>query len=167
MSRRAAAADPQQLGLFEEPVSVPTPAPAAIAPPQTAAAPSPAAPEPVPLASVLAPAVLRHPQASREIRLDEHLVGYALKRARRRSIGFIVGPEGLSVNAPKWVGPREIEAALLEKARWILNQLREQQERTQRLHAAKVEWRDGTNLPFLGETVIVVLDPREIGRAHV
>jgi predicted metal-dependent hydrolase len=114
----------------------------------------------VTLASVLVPAVFRHPQADREIRLQEHVVAYALKRARRRSIGFIVGMEGLSVNAPKWVGIGDIEAALREKAGWILRKLAEQQERAQRLQEAKVDWRDGTTIPFLGEQVIVVLDAR-------
>jgi len=79
---------------------------------------------------------------------------------RRRTIGFIIGPEGLSVNAPKWVGIGEIEAGLREKGTWILRKLREQQERSQRLAEAKVDWRDGTAIPFLGETVIVVLDSR-------
>mgnify|MGYP000727043090 CR=1 FL=1 len=59
-------------------------------------------------------------------------MGYEFRRARRRSIGFIVGAEGLSVNAPRWVGLGDIEAALREKADWILRKLREQQERAQR-----------------------------------
>jgi predicted metal-dependent hydrolase len=116
-----------------------------------------------PVAVALQPAVFRHPQADREIHLQQHLVAYALKRVRRRSIGFIVGTEGLSVNAPKWVSIADIEAALHEKASWILRKLAEQKERAQRLHAAKVDWRDGTGIPFLGETVIVVLDPRATG----
>lgn len=155
MSRRAASADPQQLGLFEA---------AAPAADPIVEAPAPEAPfEPVSIASVLTPATFRHPQADRETRLNDHVVGYALKRARRRSIGFIIGPEGLSVNAPKWVGLRDIEIALQEKAGWILRKLREQQERAQRLHAAKVDWRDGTTIPFLGDTVTLVLDPRTTG----
>ena len=162
MTRRAAP-DPQQLALFEAPV----PAPAVEAPADVAPAAQPAPPDPsfqpVSIASVLSPATFRHPQADREIRLDEHVVGYTLKRARRRSIGFIVGPEGLSVNAPKWVGVHDIEVALQEKAAWILRKLREQQERAQRLLAAKVDWRDGTTIPFLGETVIIVLDARAAG----
>ncbi|MEO6032153.1 MAG: SprT family zinc-dependent metalloprotease [Burkholderiaceae bacterium] len=117
------------------------------------------------LASGLAPAVFHHPQAGREIRLQEHVVNYAFRRARRRSIGFVVGIEGLSVSAPKWVAIRDVEAALHEKAGWILRKLAEQQERVQRLQAARVDWRDGTSIPFLGETVIVVLDPRASGAA--
>jgi predicted metal-dependent hydrolase len=163
MRRRFAALDTQQLLLFEEPAPVAAPSAVVeekVSAPAVPVAPVAPSPEPVSIASVLAPAVFRHPQADREIRLNEHVVAYALKRARRRSIGFIVGTEGLSVNAPKWVGMHDIEAALQEKARWILKKLQEQQERAQRMQSAKVEWRDGTSLPFLGETVIVVLDPR-------
>jgi predicted metal-dependent hydrolase len=95
--------------------------------------------------------------------LAGHRVAYALRRARRRSIGFVVGAEGLAVSAPRWVGLGEIEAALREKAAWILRKLHEQRERGRRLEAARVEWRDGTTLPFLGDTVIVVLDGRTTG----
>ena len=31
------------------------------------------------------------------------------------------------------------------------------------MEASRVEWRDGAGLPFLGETVIIVLDPRVAG----
>ncbi len=106
---------------------------------------------------------VHHPQASREIRLGGHLVAYELKRARRRSIGFLVGLEGLSVSAPRWVGLADIEAALREKSGWILRKLGEQQDRRRRMQAARVDWRDGTRIPFLGEPVVVVLDPRATG----
>ncbi len=162
MNRAVPATGPSQLSLFGE--LVPVLAVVAEAPPpapvQAAAAPTPPTPDAVSIAGVLVPAVFRHPQADREIRLQEHVVAYALKRARRRSIGFIVGMEGLSVNAPKWVGVGDIEAALREKAGWILRKLAEQQERAQRLQESKVDWRDGTTIPFLGEQVIVVLDAR-------
>ena len=52
------------------------------------------------------------------------------------------------------------KTALQGKAAWILRKLREQRERQRRLQQARVEWRDGTSIPFLGEAVIVVLDPR-------
>ena len=165
MSRRAAALDTRQRLLFEEPAPLPA-NPPAVAPPAVRvapAAPSPPTTEAASIASVLAPAVFRHPLADREIRLHEHVVAYALKRARRRSIGFIVGTEGLSVNAPKWVGLHDIEAALHEKSRWILKKLQEQHERAERMQSAKVEWRNGTSIPFLGEPVIVVLDARATG----
>ena len=109
------------------------------------------------------PTDFRHPRSQREIQLGAHRVAYELRRARRRSIGFVVGAEGLSVSAPRWVGVGEVESALREKAAWILRKLHEQRERGQRLAAARVDWRDGTAIPFLGDTVIVVLDPRTTG----
>ena len=105
----------------------------------------------------------RHPRAEREIRLGEHRVAYAFRRARRRSIGFVVGPEGLSVSAPRGVGVREVEGALREKGAWILKKLGEQRERVRRQLAARIEWRDGTTIPFLGGPVILLLDPRAGG----
>ena len=117
----------------------------------------------LPAAPPNTPPLHRHPRAAREIRLGEHHVAYELRRARRRTIGFVIGPEGLTVSAPRWVGNGEIEAALREKGHWILRKLHEQQERTRRLERARIEWRDGATFPFLGETVIVVLDPRITG----
>ena len=164
MLRPFAAGESTQLGLFDEPAARVSPA---ASPPasqlEKPRAIPPVTPPVIAASPTLAPAVFRHPQADREIRLQQHLVGYALRRVRRRSIGFVVGIEGLSVNAPKWVGLRDIEAALHEKADWILRKLAEQQERAQRLQSARVDWRDGTSIPFLGETVIVVLDPRATG----
>ena len=164
MRRSSPAPDPRQLSLFD---ASPNAAPAldagdaTIAPSERPAAP---AIEALPSGLVgLAPAVFRHPQADREIYLQQHLVSYALKRARRGSIGFIVGAEGLSVNAPRWVGIGDIEAALQERAAWILRKLQEQQVRARRLRETKVDWRDGTLIPFLGEDVIVVLDMRCTG----
>jgi predicted metal-dependent hydrolase len=104
-----------------------------------------------------------HPRAQREVRLGEHQVGYEFRRARRRSIGFVVSAEGLSVSAPRWVGVNEVEQALQSKAGWILRKLHEQQQRAERMQAQRVEWSDGSGLPFLGETVILVLDARVTG----
>jgi predicted metal-dependent hydrolase len=108
----------------------------------------------------LPPAVFRHPRAAHDIALGGHTVGYALRRSRRRSIGFVVGVDGLSVNAPTWLGVRDIEVALRQKSSWILLKLREQQDRARRLHSARVDWRDGATIPFLGQPVVVVLDAR-------
>ena len=125
---------------------------------------SPPAAVPVPVAPPLAPpADFRHPQSQREIVLGGHCVAYALRRSRRRSIGFVIAAEGLSVSAPRWVGQGEIEAALREKSAWILRKLQEQHERERRLAAARVDWREGTAIPFLGEAVVLVLDSRTTG----
>jgi hypothetical protein len=144
-----------QLSLFDD---APTAAPSA----PSLAPPAPRSLPPVSVATA-GPTAFRHPRSHGDIRLGEHVVAYELRRARRRSIGFVVGVDGLSVSAPRWVGLGEVEAALREKAGWILRKLHEQRERAQRLAAARVDWRDGSTIPFLGETVILVLDPRAAG----
>jgi len=146
--RRASLVQPGQRSLFDEPVT------------DTVHEPEDVAAVPAPLDRTMAPVELRHPEADREIAIDGHRVGYVLRRVRRKSIGFIVGPEGLAVHAPRWVALREIEAGLREKGPWILKKLGEQQARAHRRLAARVTWGDGASFPFLGETVIVVLDPR-------
>jgi predicted metal-dependent hydrolase len=158
---RSPIVDSTQLSLWgDEPTEAPTAPPALPAPPVAAAPPPEAA---APIASVLTPATFRHPQANREARLDGHSVGYLFRRARRKTIGFSVGTDGLTVSAPRWVAVGEVESALREKSRWILAKLQEQDERARRAAAQRIEWRDGTTVPFLGEPVIVLLDPRIAG----
>ncbi len=86
------------------------------------------------------------------------VVAYEFKRGKRRTIGFVVGPEGLAVRAPAWVALRDVDAALQERAAWIVKKLGETQERHERLIGQRVEWRDATRISFLGEQVTVVLD---------
>lgn len=104
-----------------------------------------------------------HPRASRELRIDGHRIGYEFRRARRRSIGFVIGLDGLSVSAPRWVTIADVEAALRERGDWILRKLHEQRARRARLDAMRVQWRAGANLPFLGRPVTVVIDPLVVG----
>jgi predicted metal-dependent hydrolase len=112
------------------------------------------------LTEALPPANFRHPRANRDARLQDAAVAYEFKRGKRRTIGFSVGPDGLVVSAPKWVPLYEVDKAVQEKAGWIVKKLGEVRERHDRLESARIEWRDGTTIPFLGEQVIVVLDPR-------
>ncbi len=95
----------------------------------------------------------------RSVLLGSEPVSYQLRRARRRSIGFTISEAGLRVSAPKWVPVGEIERALQHKADWILRKLREQQERSERLAAAQIRWADGCVVPYLGQDLIIVLDP--------
>ncbi|MDN3922626.1 SprT family zinc-dependent metalloprotease [Pelomonas sp. PFR6] len=104
-----------------------------------------------------------NPRAQREMRLGEHKVAYELKRARRRSIGFVVGAEGLRVSAPRWLPQADIERALQQKSDWILRKLVEQRERARRVQAARIEWRDGASLPYLGEPLRLCLSPAQDG----
>ena len=102
-----------------------------------------------------------HPQTSRAIVLDGVQVAYALRRGKRRTIGFAVGADGLTVSAPRWSTLAEIDAALREKQRWIIAKLAEARQRSQRMQAMRIDWREGASVPFLGQPVILLLDPRQ------
>ncbi|MDO8285175.1 MAG: SprT family zinc-dependent metalloprotease [Rhodoferax sp.] len=111
-----------------------------------------------PLGQAIVPAAFTHPRANRELRLGNAVVGYLFQRAKRRTIGFVVGPDGLVVRAPKWTPVPEVEAALREKSLWITRKLGESRERQQRQHEARITWSDGVVLPLFGEPVRVALD---------
>jgi len=111
------------------------------------------------LQQAIAPARFAHPRATREVRLADAVVAYAFTRAKRRTIGFVVGPDGLAVRAPRWTPLYEVEAALQEKGTWILRKLHETRERQVRQESARIEWREGTVLPYLGGELQLVLDP--------
>jgi predicted metal-dependent hydrolase len=143
------------LDLFEEPKPAPRARPAPTVPTvELESSPG------EPLDSVLTPHAFRHPDANREALLGNVLVAYEFKRGKRKNIGFMVGPEGLVVSAPRWVPMGEVDQAVRSKSRWIVNKLEAARERQEKLAAAQIEWKDGTTFPFLGEPVILVLDPR-------
>ena len=118
-----------------------------------------AAPQRVPATALTVQFI--HPRANREVRIGNALVAYELSRVKRRTIGFSVGPEGLAVRAPRWVSLADVQSALLEKSGWIVRKLEETRERRARLESNRVEWRDGVEIPFLGESVRLVLDPAQ------
>ena len=129
-------------------------------PVQPALTASPAPPTSPPAAPERSPAGFAHPRANREAVLGDCRIGYEFRRARRRTIGFVIGPDGLVVSAPNWVTLRDVDAALKEKSAWIVRKLAETRERAQRLTSAQIDWRDGASLPYLGETLTLVIDPR-------
>ncbi|WP_284414073.1 SprT family zinc-dependent metalloprotease [Acidovorax sp. SUPP2539] len=139
--------------LIAKDTAKPTPSPSPTPAPPVVKAP------PVPLGTLLSPAIFRHPRASREVLLGDAVVAYALQRARRRTIGFTVGADGLAVRAPGWVSLAAVDAALQEKSAWILRKFGEAQDRQQRVDGARIAWGDGAVLPYLGEPLTVVLDP--------
>lgn len=115
-----------------------------------------------PLASVMRPAAFTHARANREARLVDSIVAFELKRGKRKTIGFSVGADGLTVSAPRWVPLYEIDKAVQEKSKWIVAKLQEARERQDKLASNRIEWKDGTLIPFMGEQVIVVIDPRHL-----
>jgi predicted metal-dependent hydrolase len=104
-------------------------------------------------------ASFRHPRANRDALLSGTVVAFEFKRGKRRTIGFSVGPQGLVVRAPSWVPLHQVDAALQEKSRWIIQKLGETAARHQRRVAHDIEWRDGMVLPYIGQQLTVLLDP--------
>ncbi|WP_394754961.1 M48 family metallopeptidase [Rhodoferax sp.] len=117
-------------------------------------------PPPAP-APVAAPSSWRHPRANREARLCDRLVAYEFKRGQRRSIGFVIRPEGLVVSAPKGVPLHQVDAALRDKSHWIVQKLGETQARQQRLLARRIAWCDGAMIPYLGQLLRLLLVPQQ------
>jgi predicted metal-dependent hydrolase len=93
----------------------------------------------------------------RRVVLAEQSVDYRLIRARRRSIGMEVHFDGLTVRAPRWVTLRDIEAALVERAAWILRSLAEW--RARRRDVMPREWKSGAPIVFRGEALTLAVYP--------
>jgi len=146
--------DTLQRGLFDEvertPANPLSPAPAT-------------APDAASTTRVLAPSdatndLIRHARANRELVVDGRRIAFLFARSRRRSIGFLIGAEGLSVRAPKWVTLREVDAAVREKGAWIVAKLVAQADRSATTRATRLIWRDGATVAYLGDAVTIVID---------
>ena len=111
------------------------------------------------LADAWRPGIAAHPLANREAVLGTLRLGYVLRRGKRRTIGFSVGADGLTVSAPGWVKLGDIDQALKGKSAWILRKLHEVRARHDQLASARIIWQDGALLPYLGCQVRVVIDP--------
>ena len=110
------------------------------------------------------PDPLTHPRANRQTTLGHTVVAYEFRRSARRTIGFSIKPEGLVVSAPNWVALNAIEAALQEKAVWIIQKLGDVHERHQNTLANEITWTDGAQLPYLGAPLTLQLLPPSFGR---
>ncbi|WP_090044701.1 M48 family metallopeptidase [Limnohabitans sp. 2KL-27] len=107
-----------------------------------------------------------HPTANRHVQLQGVTVSYRFERSRRKSIGFLVGADGLVVRAPNWVPLREVDAAVQEKGGWIVAKLQQFKERQTEQFQKAIEWRHGAEVPFLGRTVQLCVLERGVGRVH-
>ncbi|NYH18343.1 M48 family metallopeptidase [Paraburkholderia bryophila] len=150
-SQPAAALDNRQLDLplFAEPGS-------------TSSSPSPSAPSSGSAGSASGTshsAGLLAPDGSklRSLVVGSRTLHYALKRSARRSIGFAIDSTGLTITAPRWVTLADIETAITEKQRWIFTKLIEWQTRVEQRALPKVDWKDGAEVPYLGQPVRVIL----------
>jgi predicted metal-dependent hydrolase len=103
----------------------------------------------------------RHPRANRQALLGDSVVAYEFRRAKRRTIGFVVGAGRLGRAARQgWVHAARRGGRPARKVAWVVRKLGEARERQQRMESARIEWKDGTSFPSWVRAVIVVLDPR-------
>ena len=137
------------------PPKPPARAPRRAAKPGMSKAPSESALAPVPTLDV----GFAHPQATRSLRLQGVQVAFSVVRARRRSIGMRIGPDGLSVRAPRWTSLLEIDQVLRARAQWIVRKLHESRERHTHLQQTRIDWCDGAVFPYLGGLLRLHLDP--------
>ncbi|HWS75103.1 MAG TPA: SprT family zinc-dependent metalloprotease [Quisquiliibacterium sp.] len=100
-----------------------------------------------------APPVVR--AGHRFARLRGDFVEYELRRSARRTIGFTIDERGLTVTAPRSVAQTQIDAALGERADWVLRKLQEWREHAARQDRLAVRWEHGGALPYLGETLVL------------
>lgn len=91
-----------------------------------------------------------------QILLQGQLIHYHLRRSKRRSIGFLINHDGLHVTAPLHASQHHIEHALAQKQGWILSKLSELQNRAP---LPEMEWADGAQLPFFGQTLTLCVRP--------
>lgn len=89
----------------------------------------------------------------REVATSQQVIGFVLRRSRRRTIGFTIGDDGLRVTAPAWATLGQIDDAVREKSPWILAKLRDWHLRRERLALAQTQWRPGGELPYLGRRI--------------
>jgi predicted metal-dependent hydrolase len=102
---------------------------------------------------------LRAPDGTRnrQLMLGSQMLDYRLKRSSRRTIGFTIDGTGLAITAPRWVTIGAIESAIVEKEKWIFKKLGEWQTRVEQRAPPRIDWKDGVQLPYLGQTINVMM----------
>jgi len=106
---------------------------------------------------LLPPAQLASGERWREIDTPLQAIGFVLRRSKRKSIGLSVNEDGILITAPKWVTLAQVDAAVREKAGWLLDKLRHCQLRQQQLAQAQTQWKDGGRIAWLGQDIVLRL----------
>ena len=93
---------------------------------------------------------------TRSLALGADLVEYVLVRRRgRRGVGLKVDENGLTVSAPASMPVARIESLVRESERWIRRKVAEWSSR----RVPRVTWHDGSALPYLGDEVVLRVEP--------
>ncbi|HUH88330.1 MAG TPA: SprT family zinc-dependent metalloprotease [Pusillimonas sp.] len=146
-----------QLGLFEHDDASPA-APRPVVSP----APGPRADTPVP---IFRPPSLPPGARWREVQTQAQIIGFVLRRSRRKSIGLVVNDDGLQVTAPNWATLSQVDTAIHEKTRWILDKLRACHKRQQHLSIENTYWTEGAHIPYFGQRIELGLG--QAGQNHL
>jgi predicted metal-dependent hydrolase len=88
------------------------------------------------------------------IAIGARSVTYALRRARRRTIGLTIDHRGLRVGAPQRASLNEVESLILQHGDWVGRKL---DEWARRPPPALLQIVDGVQLPLLGRPLTVHL----------
>lgn len=127
---------------------------------------APRVPDPAPAPLTSCPPLLPQGAKWREVLSDGRPIGFVLQRSKRKTIGLVVGDDGLRITAPKWVTLRQIDDTVLEKSSWILDKLAQHQARQEQLALADTQWRDGGHFPYLGTQIVLVLGSHDARAAY-
>ena len=138
----------EQLALFDDRPETPAPPPRPVAPMRDAAQA---------LVPIACPAELAPGTRWREVETPHQPIGFVLRRSRRNSIGLTVSDDGIVVTAPKWVTLAQVDGAVREKARWLLDKMRQRHQRQQQLAIAETQWREGGRVPYMGQPIVLRL----------
>lgn len=98
---------------------------------------------------------------TRSIRLADRIIGYALIRRNRKTIGLRIDREGLSVRAPMHASFNSIEKALQSKANWVIRELDAWKEK----RIIQLEWSLNSTFWLLGAPYQLTLT--ESGGLHM
>jgi predicted metal-dependent hydrolase len=90
---------------------------------------------------------------------SQHLVEYSLRRSSRKTIGFQIDERGLTISAPRWVPLRDIEDAIQEKNRWIVEKQAEWRTFERARARTAPRYADGGHIRLLGRRVDLRCNP--------
>ena len=86
-------------------------------------------------------------------------LAYSLRRSTRKTIGFQIDDRGLTISAPRWVPLKEIEGAIQEKTRWIVQKQAEWRAFERARARSAPRYADGGHIRLLGRRVTLKTNP--------
>jgi predicted metal-dependent hydrolase len=101
------------------------------------------------------------PAEVRSIELSWGVCSYILKRSKRRSVGFLIGDQGLQISAPLRLSIDELHRIIATKSSWIEQRLKQWETRSQRTVSLSILLNQGKPIPVRGEPYYLeTLPPR-------